>query len=121
MAAAKNLRDRRCVIAGLVSAKDETAESRVLELKRLLGEGGATVLATVVQRRGVSRASKPGGARLVDAPMSPATYIGPGKALELARVVAAHSADTVVFLNRLTSTQLARLEELAGCEVIHLG
>ena len=63
--------DRSC--AGLVSAKDKSAQSRVLELNQLLVEAGATVLATVIQRRGVSRASEPGGASRMDAPMSPAT------------------------------------------------
>ena len=54
----------------------------------------------------------------MDAPLSSATLIGPGKAEELGQLVRDHQATIVYFLNDLSSAQLARLAALTNCPVI---
>jgi 50S ribosomal subunit-associated GTPase HflX len=50
--------------------------------------------------------------------MSNATFIGSGKARELALLAKERSATVVYFLNDLSKSQAERLSALTGCEVI---
>jgi 50S ribosomal subunit-associated GTPase HflX len=113
-----NLKGCRCVIAALVSAKDKQAPSRLGALRALVESLGGSVVGTVVQRRGVSRASKPGGVKQLNAPMNAATVLGAGKVEELAALAGSTGANTVIFLNALSASQVARLGELTGCRVL---
>ena len=108
----------RAIVAGLVSAKATDTEERVRALTVALESRGIQVVGTLVQRRGVSRAKGPGGAHRLDAPMSPATFIGEGKAQELSLLVRELRASVVYFLNALSSAQIERLSALTGCEVV---
>ena len=69
------------------------AENSLRELSRLAETAGSVVLDGLVQRRG-----RP----------DPATYLGAGKAAELAALVMATGADTVICDNELTPRQLRR-------------
>jgi 50S ribosomal subunit-associated GTPase HflX len=108
------------VLAGLVSAKDDVAH-HVAQAAALIHAAGATVVATVIQRRGVSRAPRPGGARALDRPLSADTFVGAGKAAEIAHACVTHAADLVVFLNELSAAQRARLAALAAVPVVTCG
>ena len=108
----------RAIIAALVSAKSTDTERRIHALTSVLAARGVVVVGSFVQRRGVSRAANPGGARRLNSPMSGATFIGSGKAQELAALVKKSSASVVYFLNNLSATQVKRISALAGCEVI---
>jgi 50S ribosomal subunit-associated GTPase HflX len=108
----------RCIIAGLVSAKDNDAAQRIEEIETTLVRFGDTVVGNLIQRRGVSRASKPGGVAKLNSPMNPATLIGSGKAEELAIMASESGADTVVFVNPLKSSQESRLKEITKCRVL---
>src|SRR6516162_3885447 len=80
-----------------------SAENSLRELSRLAETAGSEVLDGLVQRR--SR---------VDA----ATYIGSGKAHELAGIVAAAGADTVICDGELTPSQLRSLEGVVKVKVV---
>jgi 50S ribosomal subunit-associated GTPase HflX len=109
---------RRAIIAALVSAKATDTDERIAILTAALAARGIVVVASLVQRRGVSRARSPGGSKRLDTPMSSATFIGPGKADELARLVREHEANLVLVLNSLSLAQSERLASLTGCSVV---
>jgi len=79
------------------------AENSLRELSRLAETAGSVVLDGLVQRRG-----RP----------DPATYIGVGKAAELAALVTATGADTVICDGELTPGQLRNLEGVVRVKVI---
>jgi GTP-binding protein HflX len=80
-----------------------TAENSLRELSRLAETAGSLVLDGLIQRRG-----RP----------DPATYVGAGKAAELAALVAETGADTVICDGELSPSQLRRLEALVKVKVI---
>jgi GTPase len=79
------------------------AENSLRELSRLAETAGSVILDGLVQRRG-----RP----------DPATYIGAGKAAELAALAAATGADTLICDGELTPSQLRRLEGVVKTKVI---
>jgi GTPase len=98
------LRLERVVLVGVwAEGSLASAENSLRELTRLAETAGSEVLDGLIQRR--SR---------VDA----ATYIGSGKAHELAEIVAAAGADTVICDGELTPSQLRRLEGVVHVKVI---
>jgi len=98
------LRLERVVLVGVwADGSLVGAENSLRELSRLAETAGSQVLDGLIQRRG-----------RVDA----ATYIGSGKAAELAGIVAAVGADTVICDGELTPSQLRRLEGVVKVKVI---
>ena len=85
------------------SAALEDAENSLRELAALAETAGATVLDGVLQRR---------------ATPDPATYFGKGKAQELAELVAALGADTVIADDELGPSQRRVLEDVVNAKVI---
>ena len=69
-------------------------ESSLAELERLADTAGADVVATTTQR--------------LDAP-NPRTFVGTGKADEIAELARSHEADLVIFDDELTPSQQANL------------
>src|SRR5215471_12404563 len=101
-----DLADRHALrrVAGLSTEGTlAAAENSLRELSRLAETAGSVVLDGLVQRRG-----RP----------DPATYVGAGKAAELASLVTATGADTVICDNELTPGQLRRLEGVVKVKVI---
>jgi GTPase len=80
-----------------------TAENSLRELSLLAETAGSEVLDGLIQRRG-----RP----------DTATYVGSGKAAELAGIVAASGADTVICDGELTPGQLRKLEGVVKVKVI---
>jgi len=98
------LRLERVVLIGVwTEGSLSSAENSLRELSRLAETAGSEVLDGLIQRRSH-----------VDA----ATYVGSGKARELADVVAATGADTVICDGELTPSQLRRLEGVVQVKVI---
>ncbi|HJZ00502.1 MAG TPA: GTPase HflX [Streptosporangiaceae bacterium] len=98
------LRLERVVLVGVwAEGSLASAENSLRELSRLAETAGSEVLDALIQRRG-----------RIDA----ATYIGSGKARELADIVAAAGADTVICDGELTPSQLRRLEGVVHAKVI---
>ena len=98
------LRLERVVLIGVWDEGSlASAENSLRELSRLAETAGSEVLDALIQRRG-----------RVDA----ATYVGSGKARELADIVAAAGADTVICDGELTPSQLRRLEGIVQVKVI---
>src|SRR6202050_2585059 len=98
------LRLERVVLIGVwAEGSLASAENSMRELSRLAETAGSEVLDALIQRRSH-----------VDA----ATYVGAGKARELAGIVASTGADTVICDGELTPSQLRRLEGVVQVKVI---
>ena len=91
----------RAVSPGAVGSQD--AETSLAELAALAQTAGSEVLDALIQRR--------------DHP-DPATYLGSGKARELAETVAAVGADTVIVDGELAPSQRRALEDVVGVKVV---
>jgi GTP-binding protein HflX len=100
----RKLRLERVVLVGVAAdGSVEAAERSVDELRRLAETAGAEVLDAMIQRRARPDAG---------------TFIGKGKARELAATVRALQADTVIMDDELSPGQLRHLEELVDAKVI---
>jgi GTP-binding protein HflX len=100
----RTLRLERVVLIGVwTEGTQATAENSLRELSRLAETAGSQVLDGMIQRRGK---------------VDPATYVGAGKATELAGIVAAEGADTVICDGELSPSQLRRLEGIVKVKVI---
>ncbi len=98
------LRLERVVLMGVwTEGTFVMAENSLRELSRLAETAGSEVLDALIQRRGRPDAS---------------TYVGAGKARELAEIVAAHGADTVICDGELTPGQLRSLESAVKVKVV---
>src|SRR5450631_4395777 len=98
------LRLERVILVGVwTEGTLASAENSMRELSRLAETAGSVVLDALVQRRGRPDA---------------ATYIGSGKAAEIAALVASTGADTVICDGELTPSQLRRLEGVVRVKVI---
>jgi GTPase len=91
----------RIILVGVVfpGLTAELVDEELDELAQLVDSAGADVVGRVVQRR--------------DAP-DPATFVGRGKAQEIAELSRSLDADTVVFDDELTPAQHRNLEKLFG-------
>jgi len=98
------LRLERVILVGVwTEGTLADAENSLRELSRLAETAGSVILDGLIQRRGRPDA---------------ATYIGAGKAAEVAALVAATGADTVICDGELTPSQLRRLEGVVKAKVI---
>jgi len=101
-------RDTRSVRVFLIGAELKSraaADIResLVELAELAATAGAAILGEAVQK--------------MDSP-SPATFIGKGKAEELAVSCREYEVDTVIFDDELTPAQTRNLEKIFGCKVM---
>jgi GTPase len=100
----RQVRLERVVLAGVwTSGSIQDAERSLRELAQLAETAGSTVVDGVIQRR--------------EAP-DPATYLGSGKVRELAQIVSAENADTVICDGELTPGQLRQLESIVKVKVV---
>lgn len=100
----RQLRLENVVLIGVYSQNSlADAENSIRELAALAETAGATVLDGLLQRR-----PHP----------DPSTYLGKGKAAELAGVVAALGADTVIADTELAPSQRRALEDVVKVKVI---
>lgn len=100
----RQLRLERVVLVSVwTSGTQEDADNAMAELKLLAETAGSEVLEALVQRR-----SQP----------DPVTYIGRGKVEEVADVVRATGADTVVCDGELQPAQLRNLEDRIKVKVV---
>lgn len=100
----RQVRLERVVLAGVwTSGTVEEAERSLRELAQLAKTAGSTVVDGVIQRR--------------ESP-DPATYLGSGKVRELAEIVMAENADTVICDGELTPGQLRQLESIVKVKVV---
>lgn len=100
----RQLRLERVVLAGVwTEGSAEDAENSLRELAALAETAGSEVLDGVIQRR---------------ATPDPATFLGKGKAQELAEIVALSGADTMVVDSELAPSQRRALEDVVRVKVI---
>jgi len=110
---------KRVAIAGVIPPAT-APDALVAALERFVEGKGGTLHGVVIQRRGVSRARGPGGAAAARraTALSSSTFLGAGKAMELARLCRAQRIDVVLFLNALPRAQRDRLEALTESAVV---
>ncbi len=95
---------QKAVLVALDMKDDEQdIEVSLDELELLVDTAGAQVVAREVQKR-----KSP----------DPATYIGPGKAQEIAQFVASNDCDVVIFDAELSPAQQRNLEEIMKVDVV---
>ena len=100
----RTLRLERVVLMGVwTDGTQAAAENSLRELSRLAETAGSQVLDGMIQRRG-----RPDSA----------TYVGAGKAAELAALVASTGADTVICDGELAPGQLRQLEGIVKVKVV---
>lgn len=99
----RQVRLERVVLVGVYSTDAGEAENSLHELAALAETAGSQVLDGVMQRR--------------DTP-DPATYLGSGKARELAQIVADTNADTVIVDTELAPSQRRGLEDVVRVKVV---
>lgn len=100
----RELRLERVVLVSVwTTGTQQDADNAMAELKLLAETAGSEVLGSLVQRR-----SYP----------DPATYIGRGKVLEVAEMVQATGADTVICDGELEPAQLRNLEDRIKVKVV---
>lgn len=99
----RQVRLERVVLVGIYESDEDAAENSLHELAALAETAGSQVLDGVLQRR--------------MAP-DPATYLGSGKARELAQIVAADRADTVIVDGELAPSQRRGLEDVVKVKVV---
>ncbi len=99
----RQLRLERVVLVGIFDGAAADAEVSLQELAALAETAGSTVLDGLLQRR---------------ANPDPATFLGSGKAKELARLVADLGADTVIVDTELAPSQRRGLEDVVGVKVV---
>jgi GTP-binding protein HflX len=94
----------RVLLAGcLLPGAAHDMQDPLNELRALADTAGAVVVDELLQKR-----EKP----------DPGSYIGKGKVDELRDMAAAHGAQTVIFLNELTPSQIANLEQAIEVKVL---
>ena len=100
----RQVRLERVVLVGLrTTQSEEEAENSLRELAALAETAGSRVMDGVIQRRSLP---------------DPATYLGSGKAKELADIVRAHEADTVIVDEELAPSQRRGLEDVVDAKVV---
>ena len=97
------VRQRAMLVGTTVGRSVETATESLEELARLTATAGADPVRRELQRR-----TSP----------EPATYVGKGKAEELAELAVADDIDVVVFDDELSPAQQRNLEELLRVDVV---
>src|SRR4051812_36654236 len=98
-----SVRQERAVLVGVI-LPGSTADPRdpLGELASLAKTAGAKVVGTILQKR-----ARPDSG----------TYIGSGKAIEIALLARMHDADVVVFDNDLSPSQIGELEKIINEEI----
>lgn len=100
----RQIRLERVVLIGVwTSGTAAAADLSMSELARLAETAGAVVMDALVQRR-----QKP----------DPGTFVGSGKAREIAEIVRAVEADTLICDGELTPGQLSQLEKIVKVKVV---
>ena len=99
----RQVRLERVILVGVFADDRPRAEESLRELAALADTAGSTVLAGVIQRRALP---------------DRATYLGAGKARELAAMVEVQEADTVIVDTELAPSQRRALEDIVNVKVI---
>lgn len=99
--------NERVILVGLTDTSkniiENETENSVEELALLADTAGAIVVGTALQRRqGIDRA----------------TFVGKGKLMEIAAACDELEADTIIFDDELTGSQIRNIEELTGRKII---
>ncbi len=99
-----SVRSERAILVGVLLPNSSANPAAPLdELASLAQTAGATVVERVTQQRTT---------------IDPATFIGRGKVLEIAKLVKQHQADVVIFDHDLSPNQLRDVERVCDCKIL---
>jgi 50S ribosomal subunit-associated GTPase HflX len=112
------MKGARCVVCALVSGRQQEPEKILDMMEATVKEAGGVNVGRLLQRRGVSRSRKPGGAGRMDQPLTQRTLFGKGKLEELVSQARSSDADLLFIHNSLTNAQRKALAELTDCRVL---
>jgi 50S ribosomal subunit-associated GTPase HflX len=119
-----NIENKKIIIAGLVSYKMRESENLFSELENHIKNNGGEIVGQLIQRRGVSGSQISGGSKKLDQPLDSSTYISKGKARELSELCSKTKSDVVIFINKLSKSQIVsssdKLGQLTDCEILSL-
>ena len=98
-------------------AKDKDYQDRIDLATRKIESAGGIVVASFIQRRGVSRSRYPGGAKLINSPLNSRTLFSSGKVKELEELIAEKEIEILVLLGLISQRQIDVLERLLKVSV----
>ena len=107
---------KKIILVALISSKTDI-ETFLNPVRKWFLEKEHEIIHELIQRKGVSRSKKPGGAKKLETPLNAKTYLGSGKVLELKKIVEEKKPEKVVFLNNLSAHQASNVEEIISCKV----
>ncbi len=96
-------RERAVLVACLLPGHHNDPQDPLGELQSLADTAGAICVDHLIQKK-----TRP----------APATYLGSGKAQQLAEMVTTHEADVVIFDNDLRPSQISNLENICNCKIL---
>ena len=96
-------RERAVLVACLLPGHHNDPQDPLGELQSLADTAGAICVDHLIQKK-----TRP----------APATYLGSGKAQQLAEMVTTHEADVVIFDNDLSPSQIGNLEKICNCKIL---
>lgn len=99
----RQIRLERVIVVGLWSDDFDAAKNSLMELASLAKTAGSHVVEGFLQRRNTP---------------SPATYVGSGKAKEIAAIVKAENVDTIIVDAQLAPSQRRGLEDIVDAKVV---
>jgi GTPase len=109
----------KALLVGLYIARDlESPDLMLDELESLVEAAGGLAVGRSYQRRAPAREHATDGPRRADRPVDPGTFIGRGKAEQVAALAEATEADLVVFDNELSPAQIRELEKIIKRKII---
>lgn len=95
--------EEKVILVGVSEQEGDDAEDSVTELAELVKTAGATVVGTLIQKRGT---------------IHPGTYVGTGKVEEIAQLIAQTGATGIVCDDELSPAQLRNLENMLDTKVM---
>src|SRR5262249_12603937 len=112
------MKGAKCLVCALVSARERKPEQMLAMMEAAVKAAGGVNVGRLLQRRGVSRSNRPGGASRMDQPLTRRTLFGSGKLQELISLAESSDADLLLIYNSLTNGQRRALAELTECKVL---
>jgi len=112
------MKGARCLVCALVSGRQQGPEKILDMMEATVKVAGGVSVGRLLQRRGVSRSRKPGGASRMDHPLTQRTLFGSGKLEELVSQARSSNADLLLIYDSLTNGQRKALAELTDCRVV---
>lgn len=98
-----SVKDEKAILIRVIFTSEKDNDNPFIELEKLATTAGATVVGTILQKRGK---------------VDPAYYLGKGKTFELASLCSAKESDVIICDDDLNPSQVKNLEKITNIKVI---